>query len=339
MRRTPTAGRRGGVTLIEMIIVIGIIILLAGLLLQVIVKVREKGPQVQTKHDIASLETAIVSFKSTYDVKYFPSAFILTSDYNQPPPNAQAAAALQDSAQFYSKVWPKAFIPGMPGKTPLPPNLPSQPPPPNTTLTYMMDGNQAMVFFLSGIGPNFPNDPNLAAYQPVFHGTGNGFLISPTNPFGYTASPPAPAAGWYSPPTGDKARGFFEFNPARVDANGHYLDPYGYPYIILASKHGNDYNAFGIYSNVIQNYYPTGGYGPAPGVHPFVGLDGKYVNPNGIQIISAGRDNVFGRGSYVDPNTNRPVPFETGIGDYSPGAPGGDDIANFAGGAVLGGNK
>src|SRR5439155_23508700 len=140
------------------------------------------------------------------DVKYFPSAFILTSDYTQ-----NNSAALQDSYQFYSKVWPKAFIPGQPGKTPLPPNLPSQPPAPNGPLNIFMDGNQTMVFLLGGIGPNFPDqDPSLAAYQPVFHGTRNGFLISPTNPFGYSASPPAPAAGWYSPPTGATARGFYE---------------------------------------------------------------------------------------------------------------------------------
>src|SRR6478609_6539080 len=105
MRRSATTGRRAGFTLVEMIIVIGIIAILAGLLLQVVVKVRQVGPRVQTKHDISQLESAIANFKSTYDVKYFPSAFILTSDYSQPAANPQMAAALQDSYQFYSKTW------------------------------------------------------------------------------------------------------------------------------------------------------------------------------------------------------------------------------------------
>jgi prepilin-type N-terminal cleavage/methylation domain-containing protein len=333
--------RRGGFTLIEMIVVIGIIVLLAGLLLQVIVKVRETGPRVETKHDIAQIETAMKTFMSTYDVKYFPSAFILTSDYNVGP--QQSNNPIFDSRQYYSKVWPKAFLPNpaqnpaLVGKTPLPPNLPSAAP--NQTLNVIMDGNQTMVFLLGGIGPDFPDqDPALAPFRPVFHGTRNGFLISATNPFGYAAPPsqPVPAPGWYSPPSGDLARGpFFEFKANRI-VNGQYLDPYGTPYIVLGSKNGNDYHAFSIYSQVIPNYHnQTGGWGrPQDRVHPFRGLDGKYVNPNGVQIISAGRDQIFGPGGWDEVN-NVALPYEPGANRYSPGAPGGDDIANF-GGSMLG---
>src|SRR5262245_35362102 len=156
MRRTATTERRGAFTLIELIIVIGIIVLLAGLLLQAVMKARQTGERTEVKHDIAQLESAIQNFKATYDVKYFPSGFILTSDYNQIMPQPPA---LRESHEYYSKVWPKAFVtapgPGVlqfgPGKTPLPPNLQSAAP--NAPLTIAMDGNQAMVFFLGGIGP------------------------------------------------------------------------------------------------------------------------------------------------------------------------------------------
>src|SRR5262245_52380226 len=125
MRRTATTERRGAFPLVELINVIGNNGLVAGLLLQAVMKARQTGERTEVKHDIAQVEAAMKNFQATYDMKYFPSGFILTSDYAQPPGNPQIAAALQESAQYYSKVWPKAFIPGQPGKTPLPPNLPS----------------------------------------------------------------------------------------------------------------------------------------------------------------------------------------------------------------------
>jgi len=166
----------------------------------------------------------------------------------------------------------------------------------------------------------------LAPWRPVFHTNRNGFNNSATNPFGYAQPPAAPAAGWYSPATGDKAKGpFFDFKPERV-VNGQFLDPYGTPYIFFGSKNGNDYDAFGIYAGgVIPGFMVDGGWG---GVSPFKGLDGKYINPNGFQIISAGKNKQFGPGGAFDP----------GVNNYSPGAPGGDDLSNFYR-SVLGGSN
>src|SRR5215213_929016 len=85
MGRTATTGRRVAFTLVEMIIVIGIIALLAGLLLQAVMKARSVGPRTQTKHEIGQLGIGVETFKTTYDVKYLPSIFVLSSDYGNLP--------------------------------------------------------------------------------------------------------------------------------------------------------------------------------------------------------------------------------------------------------------
>ena len=69
----------------------------------------------------------------------------------------------------------------------------------------------------------------------------------------------------------------------------------------------------------------TGGYGY---MKPFRGADGKFMHADSFQIISAGKDKQPGPG----------VLFEPGVGGYSPGAAGGDDISNFHSGP-LGGDE
>jgi hypothetical protein len=202
-----------------------------------------------------------------------------------------------------------------------------------------LDGNQVLVLLLGGTPP---------ARQ--------GWLNSPSNPFKV-------------PTDGSEAKGpFFDFKPERIDSNGHYLDPYGNIYYYFSSVHGSDYDYFG------KRYYDKapdgsqnpdnfriggitreGGYGdPANNtqVAPFRGIDGKYINPSGFQIISMGKDGKPGRGSpCYDPASWAPgaLPwpqricpkyrlYDAGIEDYSPGAVGGDDIANFAKGPLGGSN-
>src|SRR5450755_4295781 len=119
MRRANAS--RFGFTLIELLVVIAIIGLLMGLLLPAVQKIRQAATRAKCKAEIGELGTSIENFKSTYDVKYIPTAFILSSNYNPPFPipanSAQVAAnaAVADSRDFYSKVWPRAFIPGSPG--------------------------------------------------------------------------------------------------------------------------------------------------------------------------------------------------------------------------------
>jgi prepilin-type N-terminal cleavage/methylation domain-containing protein len=350
MRRSATTAGRAGFTLVELIIVIGIIVLLAGLLLQAIVKVRDAARRAYTRNEIGQLEIGVENFKHTYDVKYVPTAIILCSDYAAA---AQAyptwAPALQDSQQYLSRIWPKANFKNAP-----PPALPN-PFPPNTLIT--LDGNQTITFFLGGVPPGGDPSPQKYRFPSAWQGNRSGFLNSPVNPFNRDVNTNL----CMSPPTGAEAKGpFYDFKPDRVDDFGHALDPDKWPYYYFSSKNGNDYGFFGIYQPALNpnneawgfttksgyggvppsTPLPSGGTSPPlviPPMHPLVGLDGKFVNPNGFQIISAGRDNLPGPGGW-DSINNVPLRFEPGIGDYSPGARGGDDIANFARGP-LGGNE
>ncbi len=327
MRRSETfCRRREGYTLIELLVVIAIIALLAGLLLQAIVKIREVGPRVRTKAEIGEMELAIESFKSTYPVKYVPTALVLSSNYAPPFPMPQnqdqvnANQAMADSQQYLSKVWPKA---SWSTGAPLPLN------------TFIpLDGNQVLVFLLGGVPPGGDPAPQQYQFPSTWQGNRSGFFNSPTNPFYKQAN-----GVCISPPTGDKAKGpFFQFKAERLDNFAHYHDPFwdgsnvnASVYYYFSSKNGNDYSFFGKYyllcnsGQVPGGFDQNGGYG---GMDPFVGGDNKYVRSDTFQIISAGKNARPGPGGV----------YTSGVGSYSPGGPGGDDIANFHSG-VLGGDE
>src|SRR5262245_649880 len=317
MRRSETIRRRReAYTLIELLVVMAIIALLAGILLQAVMKIQQVGPRVKTRAEIGELELAIESFKTTYDVKYIPSALILCSDYAAVAAQPQYATwgpALQDSQQYLSKVWPKVrWNNSTLNPLSVPPNSPNPSLPMNTLIP--LDGNQVLVFLLGGVGPadnRFPSPGWPSGPSPII-GSRSGFLNSPTNPFNITAGVAT------SPPSGDKAKGpFVQFKADRVDQNSHYIDFYGTPYYYFSSKYGNDYNAYGIYMPALNPSATPGGFdlaGGYGGMDPFIGTDGKYIRSDTFQIVSAGRDKLAGPcGAY-----------QAGVGAYSPAAPGGD---------------
>jgi len=351
MRRAH-ASRRSGFTLIEMLVVIMIILLLVGLLLPAVQKARDAAMRAQVKSEIANIGTGIENFKTTYDVKYIPTFFILSSNYNVAQADPQYAAMVE-SREFYSKVWPKGFLPGNPGLTPLNPQ---------DVIRIQMDGNQLLTFLLGGVPPTG------ALFGPSWQGTRSGFLNSPTNPFNVPIGQKPPAQ-WTEnyPPQANMAKGpFFDFQQRRVDNNGHFHDPYWRPvndpadptysfsvYYYFSSKNGNDYDYWGqrfvAAMNPSNNPYgptPYGGYGA---MNPHIGLDGKYIEPNGYQIVSAGKDQVpgagrapfntppgsFNQGDYVWPGSgsykvSRTFPPNPPPPPYDPTGGGADDLANFS---------
>lgn len=152
---------------------------------------------------------------------------------------------------------------------------------------FTLEGHKALVFWLGGI-PSSSGGVNNCT----------GFSTDPTNPSTRTKKPP-----------------YYAFNSARLhaDSNGflYYLDPWeNQPYLYFTSYKGNDYNAGDITSFLVA---------------PYKDPSGRFINPNGFQIICAGRDLTFGPGGTWNPQTG-----------YGPTGPGADDQANFSG-TTLGG--
>ena len=148
-----------------------------------------------------------------------------------------------------------------------------------------LNPNQALLFLLTGGTP--------LNYQ--------GFSNNPKRPF--------------TPPTAGEIRKgpWLQVTPKmiQVASNGHaeLVDPWGTPYIVFAATEGkpNKYR-FDMHRNLQE--WPLG----YVTVRPYQ-YGGKYLNENGFQLISAGRNRRFGRGGTDFPAT-------TPDGD--------DDQANFS---------
>jgi prepilin-type N-terminal cleavage/methylation domain-containing protein len=124
-----------------------------------------------------------------------------------------------------------------------------------------LSGNQCLVLFLAG-----PDGVS-------------GFSNSPTDPMA-----PPPTSGTPPPRIGP----FFEFDPNRLSGTPlSYKDIYGTPYVYFTSyKAGNDYNP--------QNLDTASVNGVT--IIPYQISTSRFANANGFQIISAGKDGVFGPG-------------------------------------------
>ena len=161
-------------------------------------KFLNKGPEVQNRHDIGELASAINSFKNRFKVDYLPSRILLREDLNyavvNPPMNA-AQLLENDSAQFLQRMWPRLRGPvDWSGD-----GVPNGP--------WLLEGDQCLVFFLGGI--------------PVSSGGvlgTEGFSTNPAVPAapgGEPVAPPGEQAGDEEvPPPGTREGGNPEGPPA-----------------------------------------------------------------------------------------------------------------------------
>jgi len=270
-----------GFTLIEMLVVIAIIAVLVSLTAGVVLKILEKGPEVQRRSDISQLSESIAQFKQVFKLDESPpSRFALRSnikEYSQPAnPNPDKLDI--ESLLFLQKLSGNNSVGLDQNGNPIPlawagfdasgnPNLiPSG-------QRVVLTGDQCLVFFLGGITDGSP---------PV----SQGFSANSRNP---------------TIQGGERRGPFYNFESNRLvqGSNGFYsyMDPYKLPYAYFSSyKTTNGYNRyFSTYNNSdcanlgVWPYYPTAGSGSAP--------PAKYHNPKSFQIISAGKDNTFGCGT------------------------------------------
>src|SRR5258707_1344532 len=79
---------RAGFTLVELLVVIGIIAVLIAILVPAVLKFVILGPEATARHDISQLSAAIGTFKTEFGVKYMPSRFVLHESLANYDPSA-----------------------------------------------------------------------------------------------------------------------------------------------------------------------------------------------------------------------------------------------------------
>ncbi len=260
MRRTPTPpqARRGGFTMVELLVVMTIIAILVALVAAAVTKVIGKGDEVRARNEITQLATGIQAFKTKYQVSYVPDTIVLKNNlaaYNLSNP-LEAASLL-----YLKTVWPRLGSGNAGNLIPWDGQTTNGRTPSNPGASYVLQGHQALVFFLGGARPN--------------NGTSCiGFSSDPTNPMETTST--------------SNRDTFYDFSPDRLflvsgASFPSYKDAYGtQPYLYFsATKAGNDYSAASTQL----------------GVSPYVARGGiKFANANSFQIVCAGKDGQFGAG-------------------------------------------
>lgn len=311
MHRRIRPASRAGFTLIELLVVIAIMAVLMGLLLGAVQKTRGSISRARAFTEINQLDAACTAFKQKYG--FNPPSHVIDPNtgnavrFKVPLVAVQASSTGQDYASYMvlRRMFPR-WTPNLPDGVTITPPLPMA--------GQVLDPNQAMVYFLAG--------PYAAG------GQGNGW--DKTGPF---------------IPSGAAKDGPFydDFQLSRLkdgsgNVDGRYRDPWGTPYAYFSSNPGGTYDAriqFTWASDPAPNTYalPTSNFL----VHPFR-QNGKWINGDRVQIISAGADTRFGAGS---PITSAGPPqvirdWSPATAEYAQAQDGYDDCANFNSGTILG---
>ena len=259
--------------------VIAIIAILVSLTASGVMNIMLKIPEVQTRTEIGEMETALNAMMSDFKLSTPPPSSLLLQS------NVANYAAGDPSLAFLKKMFGKNL--GALGAI----NWGGTD---GTTLT----GEQCLVFYLGGIN----NGQGLS-----------GFSYNTMNPY------PVPGSG-------QRTHGpYFTFKTNRLvpGPNGFlvYIDAWQSKTSPTAALGGSPYTYFssqGITNNPLYGLNPytnttSSGYGAVPYVNT---VNSQFTNPNTFQIISAGRNGMFGTSGW------NPANGATGAGA--------DDQANFS---------
>jgi general secretion pathway protein G len=334
---------RRAFTLVEMMVVVVIIAVLAGLLLPALQSARVRANEARVVTEIKGLESAIAAFKAKYGVEP-PSRFSLyltqagwqndvvstaivrqiwpQFDFTMNDPNGTGASA----GTAYPLFWWNTF--GANGLN--------------------MNSGECLLFFLGGVIP-FQND---------FDTAGNALSGARYAPTGFAKNPVYP----FAPPSQSPNREgpFFEFTdisrindfPGNGTGNGinEWYDPLPpqagkYPYLYFSSYDGSGYRISELsdvnYTTFIvglHDFYRVSSIYVAPPTSPSASPSGSQTlpsqKPQTFQIISPGYDGLIGFGGVFNPNLqNSGLTKDTSAG-ATVAYPDGDNITNFNGGRL-----
>ena len=308
---------RSGFTLIEILVVITIIGILLALLLPAINGVRVRARVAQVRTEIASLESAIATFKTQYGTEP-PSSLTIWENpgvaggwnsFNSG--NGPPSAAAVDSRAKIRQLWPQfdfTMVRNINGNA-------------SSTEVITLSQGECLVFFLGGIPTT-----TVVSGKTIFSVT--GFSKNPFNPF---------ATG------GGRDTAIYEFNTSRfvdIDSDGfpEFLDPLPaqtLPYLYYTSYGG-------------QGYKPAefGGGGLTEPYRQGTALNAPLWKANGCQIISPGYDHAYGYGGAFVPTGTDPLLIDpTAYTSATPArtpptslqrSPEEDNITNFHSGTLAG---
>jgi general secretion pathway protein G len=280
--------RRAGFTLVELLVVIVIIAILVALTAAGVMAVLRQGPEKKAQQEIANLVNAIEQAKNGLNPEGGPLPFLpskILLDETGGYVSNGGYTNVGTADWFAVTFLRKAFGKRMNPLQPIDWNGDG------LYTTYFLQGHQALVFWLGGV----PSGTTMT-----------GWSTNPTNP---------------GLPGGTRKAPFYTFPGSQLAAVSatnnfpYYVDAFNNaaPYAYFSSYYsGNDYNT-------VPTDCPS-----IVGLSPYMTPAGKFINPKGFQIISAGRDGVFGPGG----------PWN-GYGPWTAANPGGDDLANFSS-SVLG---
>lgn len=348
--------RRGGFTIVELLMVVVIIGILAALLIPAIQRARDTAGDAEVLTEIKGLEKGVVDFKNRFGID--PPSFIVlcesaaewAADWgSSPPAQLSADPTLTDAHRRTSRavirqIWPEfdftvdhdingdgAF-----------------------NGAWALNGAECLVFFLGGVPDRIDTDgdgtPDAAAMR--------GFSANPQRPFLRGGNRIGPFVDFDS----DRLIDIDTLrSTGRVGGNMlEYLDTIPgqqLPYQYLSSYDGRGYQPYGLdgMAGTIDDELMY-----SPNSSAFLGLAYHYLSappsaslPNGepynrstCQIISPGRDNEFGLGGIYN-GENVPVSEDTnnngmldpgedvnGNGTIEPRTAERDNITNFKGGRL-----
>ncbi|MBX3444533.1 MAG: prepilin-type N-terminal cleavage/methylation domain-containing protein [Planctomyces sp.] len=291
--RRQSVRRRGGFSLIELMIVIVIIAILAGFLLVAVQNARTAARTVGVTAEIKSLEKAIADFKMRFGVE--PPSYIRLHEQASGWTNTDVQT--RTSKAILREIWP-SFDFTYNGTASLDLNS-------NGTPDEVLDlcGAECLAFFLGGMQER----PSIGAST-----------LSAVR--GFSSNPATPFIGL----TGTRIGPFMEFDPARFvdrDADGifEYMDPIPgqtNPYQYFSSYGGKGYRINGLdTANTVAGHVddemlriPAT---PPPSQATMTSVynqsEGTATSPatpykaNSYQIISPGFDGEYGFGGYCHP--------------------------------------